>query len=106
MACCWHWTRRRGNLVWSYTFTPEKKEDIWDYYTSSPVYYNGVVYIGNSDGKIYAFNAVNGHFKWDYTSDGPVHGAIAIDSNRLYAGNFAGVLFALNAGNGRFTLEI
>ncbi len=53
-----------------------------------------MVYIGSSEGKVYAFNAVNGRFKWDYSSEAAVHCNISVDSNRLYVGNFAGVLCA------------
>ncbi len=39
-------------------------------FRASPVVYNGVVYIGNSNGYFYAINAADGTLKWQYPSSG------------------------------------
>lgn len=40
-------------------------------FRASPVVYKGVVYIGNSNGFLYAINASDGTLKWQYPAAGP-----------------------------------
>lgn len=53
----------------------------------TPLYHNGVVYIGSYDNNLYALNATNGEFIWKYATDGGVVGKPAIFENNLYVGS-------------------
>ncbi len=42
-------------------------------FASSPVFANGIGYIGSVNKNIYAFNASNGDVIWNYTTNAPVY---------------------------------
>ncbi|WP_016730653.1 outer membrane protein assembly factor BamB family protein [Saccharolobus islandicus] len=71
----------------------------WETNTSSPITTppviasNGVVYVGTSDGEIYAFNTTNGREIWNWTLPNQVSSLALYDGN-LYAITSAGQLYA------------
>lgn len=103
------------------------------FFTSSPVVYNGKVYIGNSNGRFYAIDAATGVQLWQYPAAGnpalvsqftcnpsssgiassgalaTINGAVAVifgapdQSSGLHLGD--GHLFALNAATGALIWE-
>lgn len=66
----------------------------------SPTTANGLVYVGSSNGNVYALNAATGLFKWLYSTGDWVVGAPAVAGNVVYAGSKDGTLYALNAFTG------
>lgn len=93
--------------------------EVWSYQTygpilSSPMYYNGVVYIASTDinfganGRLYAFDASTGSFKWaatvaDSGREGPVNTPVLYNEPNLGAiilmGNTAASANAVQAYN-------
>lgn len=63
--------------------------------TGSPGFYNGVVYIGSSDGYLYAFNATNGSLVWQYQTGGPIASSPRIIDGVVYVGSNDGSVYAL-----------
>ena len=61
---------------------------------------NGIVYIGDVSGDIYAINAGTGTQKWMVTPGNDAGSAPAVDGNMVFVGD-GGSLFALNASNGK-----
>ena len=80
-------------------------EAAWSYTTgagvsSSPAVADGRVYIGSSDGKIYALN-LDGSLAWSYTAGGgPVESSPAVADGRVYVGSGNGKVYALNSSTG------
>jgi outer membrane protein assembly factor BamB len=72
----------------------------WDYWTSSPLYDDGVVYIGSGDGKVHALGARDGRVLWTFGAGGRVRATAATDGNRIYVGSFDGVMYALDRAHG------
>jgi outer membrane protein assembly factor BamB len=66
---------------------------------SSPAVVNGVVYIGNLDGSLYALNASTGATLWSTTKSGGGSSSPAVANGVVYYGFGAG-MFALNASTG------
>lgn len=95
-----------GKLSWRYVFNKtalflgERKYDLADYYTASPVLANNILYFGSGDGRINALRAQNGQLVWTYATNDIVHATPAVDNNTVFAGSFDGNLYALNAMNG------
>ena len=83
-----------GNLqlLWSYTAG----------YTvvSSPAVVNGVVFIGSTDGNVYALNAGTGALLWSYTTAYYVVSSPALANGVVYIGSHDGNLYALKASTG------
>ena len=51
---------------------------------STPVHYNGVIYVGCYDHNLYALNAASGEFQWKYATDGGVVTRPAAYENNIY----------------------
>jgi len=89
-----------GKLVWCYETNGEQQLDMWDYYLSSPVVKEGIVYIGSGDHHIYAINANTGQLVWKYKTGGIVHATPVVHSDRVLVGSFDGYFYALSKDTG------
>ncbi len=67
---------------------------------SSPVVYDGLVYIGGGDGKIYALDAYTGDVQWSYQTGDEVRATPCVVRGALYVGSLDGHIYALNAKTG------
>ncbi|MCX8175006.1 MAG: PQQ-binding-like beta-propeller repeat protein [Candidatus Micrarchaeota archaeon] len=67
-----------------------------DSFTSRPVEYDGSIYFGASDGKVYAVDAASGRIRWTYQTGGWAAGSPAISSSSIYIGSLDGTLYALS----------
>lgn len=77
-----------------------KLYDFWDYYLSSPVVYNDMVFFGSGDGNIYALSCRTGEKLWSFKTGNAVRSTPAVDQGVLYAGSFDGYFYAIDASNG------
>ena len=73
----------------------------WDYFQSSPTYFEGVVYFGSADGHIYAVVAKTGNVLWKFKTEGRVRTSPALADGVLYCGSMDGNLYALDAKTGQ-----
>jgi len=71
-----------------------------DYWSSSPVVADGVVFVGSADGGIYALDAATGRLRWKVQTDAAVRSSPAVDRQRVYVGSFDGNLYALDRATG------
>ncbi len=67
---------------------------------TSPVITNGVVYVGSSDGVVYALNAATGTKLWNYVTGSTVSSSLAVVNGVVYVASNDGNLYALNAASG------
>ncbi len=66
--------------------------------SSSPTVSNDVIYVGSTDGKLYAIDATTGQTRWTFTaSGGPMHSSPAIADGKVYIGSDDSGLYAFNA---------
>jgi outer membrane protein assembly factor BamB len=65
---------------------------------SSPAY-SGNIFVGSTDGNLYAFTA-SGTLKWKATTGGPIFSSPAIASGNVYVGSNDGKLYAFTANGG------
>jgi len=85
---------------------PNQMALLWSFKTgdaikSSPVIGNGLVYIGSSDGKVYALNLTNGTVQWKFNTDDSVEAPPLLWNGTVYVGVVKGLLFALDARDGK-----
>jgi outer membrane protein assembly factor BamB len=78
----------------------EVMPDPFDFYLSSPVVANGVVYFGSGDTNIYALDASTGALKWKFKTGDVVHGSPAISGGVLFVGSWDSFFYALDAATG------
>ena len=67
---------------------------------SSPAVVNGTLYVGSSNGKIYALNIRTGTKLWSDAIGAPVYSSPAVANGVVYIGSFDGNVYALDAGTG------
>ncbi|MFH1926590.1 MAG: PQQ-binding-like beta-propeller repeat protein [Chloroflexota bacterium] len=75
-----------------------------DIIQSSPTYFDGVVYVGSEDGKLYAINDSNGTLKWSYTTGDQIISKPAVyegaTKDLVIIGSHDKKIYALNASTG------
>jgi eukaryotic-like serine/threonine-protein kinase len=62
---------------------------------------NGKLFAGGSDGKIYAFNSLNGEARWVYDYGASFNSQPVLSDSRLYIGSEDGNLLALDESTGK-----
>ena len=67
---------------------------------SSPVVADGVLYVGASDGTVYALDATNGAQKWRFRTGGPVASSPAVGGGLVYFSSLDGKVYAVDAATG------
>jgi eukaryotic-like serine/threonine-protein kinase len=78
----------------------------WTFHTrgeiiSSPAVSHGTVYVGSTDGNLYAVDTANGALKWKFPTRVRITSSPAISGGRVYFGSYDGNFYALDAANGQ-----
>ena len=60
----------------------------------------GRIYIGNTDDKVYSFEAATGQVAWSYTMPNWAYGSPAVSGGTVFATSFDGTVAALSAHTG------
>ena len=79
----------------------ETMPDPFDFYLSSPIVVDGVVYFGSGDTNIYALDAASGQLKWKFKTGDVVHASPAVVDGKLYVGSWDSYFYALDAASGK-----
>jgi len=91
-----------GKSVWTFkTGDPVAFTRRWDFYQSSPVYVDGVLYFGSADSYLYALEAMTGKLLWKFKTEGRVRSSPAVAEGVIYGGSMDGNLYALDAKTGQ-----
>jgi len=61
---------------------------------------NGMIYVGNWDQNLYAFDQLTGEERWNFKAGGEFWSAPAVNEDIVYAGNIDHFLYALNPQTG------
>ncbi len=104
--------RETGKVVWKFKTNGEKQhlikdyynnidfvKDFWDFYQSSPLISNGIIYFGSGH-NFYAVDAKSGNKVWTYEAEGSVHSSPAMKDNKIIFGSFDSRVYCLNALTG------
>jgi eukaryotic-like serine/threonine-protein kinase len=68
---------------------------------STPLFFNGSIYIGCYDNNLYALNAINGEFQWKYATDGGIVTKPAVFEGNIYFGSEDHRLHVVSARSGK-----
>jgi outer membrane protein assembly factor BamB len=85
---------------------PRLESLVWKFKTggrviSSPLVVGDVVYVGSTDGSLYAVNRADGTQRWKYDTRGPVASSPAFHNGVVYIGSVDGLVHAVNASTGK-----
>ena len=68
---------------------------------STPLFFNGSIYVGCYDNNLYALNATNGEFQWKYATDGGIVSKPAVFDGNIYFGSEDHRLHVVSARSGK-----
>jgi outer membrane protein assembly factor BamB len=68
---------------------------------SSPLVVGDVVYVGSTDGSLYALNRADGSQRWKFDSKGPIASSPAFHAGMVYVLSSDGLLYAVEAETGK-----
>jgi eukaryotic-like serine/threonine-protein kinase len=103
-------TTFRGNLTHSGAYDAAGVQKVaqlkWKFTTmgmviSSPAVAQGVVYVGSTDGNLYAVDLETGVQKWKFETKVRVTSSPAVAGGIVYFGSYDGKFYALDAANGQ-----
>jgi outer membrane protein assembly factor BamB len=85
---------------------PRLESLVWKFKTagrvlSSPLVVGEVVYVGSTDGALYAVNRADGIQRWKYDTRGPVTSSPAFHNGLVYIGSVDGLVHAVEAATGK-----
>ncbi len=101
-----------GKLLWKFKTGGESifkvkdyyngsfKPDFWDFYLSSAIEKNDLVYFGSSDSNVYALDVATGTEVWSYKTEGSIHSSPALYENSLVIGSWDSAIYCLDATTG------
>src|SRR6476619_490020 len=104
------WPLGRGNALAdgvAKTTLPGKPEVVWKVtiekgaFDGKPVIADGVVYLGDMDGKVYAWNLADGKELWTYKVESGFIASPVIRGGLLYIGDMDGKFYALDIKTGQ-----
>ncbi|HEV7782745.1 MAG TPA: PQQ-binding-like beta-propeller repeat protein [Chitinophagaceae bacterium] len=72
----------------------------FDYYQSSPMVQDGIVYVGSGSGAMYALQETDGKVKWTFKTASLVRSSPSWYRNTVYFGDLSGKVYAVNAKTG------
>lgn len=79
----------------------EVMPDPWDFFLSSPLVHDGLVFFGSGDHNIYALDAHTGQLRWKYMAADVIHSSPSIANGVLYIGCWDGAMYAINSATGK-----
>lgn len=79
---------------------------VWKFRTggrvlSSPVVQGASVYVGSSDGRLYAIDRERGTERWQFVSRGPIASSPAVSQGLVYFSSLDGKVYAVEAESGK-----
>jgi outer membrane protein assembly factor BamB len=84
---------RDGSIRWNVSLPPTE---------SSPLVVDGVVYVGDWDGWLRAYELTNGQLRWRRLVGGPIKGSVSYADGRLYVGSYDGRLYCFDLSGREF----
>jgi outer membrane protein assembly factor BamB len=88
---------------------PQRSKGEWTYpsgvksvgaIVGSPVVVDGTLYVGSSDGKLYAIDGVYGEKKWEFDTGGKIWTSPVVEGGVVYVSNYSRKLFAVSSADG------
>ena len=103
------WPVFRGNAAMTGVGQTEIKGELtiaWEFKTGNaidgtPVYADGVVYVGSADKHLYAVDFATGKQKWKAPLGSPVRASPGVKDGRIYIGDVDGKFHCVDAANGK-----
>ena len=72
----------------------------YDYLHSSPKYHDGRIYIGSSNGNLYAIDHKTGSEVWHFETNQKIRSTPTVDNDNVYFGSWDGNIYAVNLESG------
>ncbi len=97
-----------GGLARLYAFDPQTGQQLWyvpvdTYIQDAPTYVDGVVYVGDATGYVYAVDVETGSIKpgWPFQAESAVWASLLVVDGRVYVASMDHHLYCLDAESGQ-----
>lgn len=87
-------------------FYPRKEDKLIGAVVGGPSVVEGTLYVGSSDGNVYALDAVKGNSRWEFNTKGKIWTSAAVKDSVVYLSNYERKFFALSSTDGRLLWNI
>lgn len=93
--------KNTGKVTWrtvydlTAVYLAERRYDFADYYFSTPVIHEGVLYFGSANGQMCAYNVNDGSLKWTFKAGDMIHSTAVVSKDKLFFGSYDGYVYAL-----------
>jgi outer membrane protein assembly factor BamB len=92
--------------VYAARSNPTLNTVVWKFKTngrvmSTPLPVGDAVYVGSTDGSVYAVNRADGSLRWKFPTRGPVNSSPAFANGTVYAGSVDGKFYAIDGSTGK-----
>ena len=105
-----NWEYFRGNSLSqgvAQSLLPEKPELLWEFevkegaFEVTPAIVDGVIYVGDLDGALFALNLKDGKQIWKSTIESGFVSSVAYRDGQIYLGDYDGVFYCFRAKDGK-----
>ena len=100
--------RKSGTLRWRVPLDSGRRtaaripdDDTFNHRTATPVLADGVLYVGSTDGGMFALDPATGATTWRIDAGSKICAPVAVVADRVLVGTLAGTLLALRRVNGK-----
>ncbi|MBL0740103.1 outer membrane protein assembly factor BamB family protein [Chryseolinea lacunae] len=73
----------------------------WEYFQSSPVIENQILYVGGGDGVLYAVKTSDGSVVWNFKTKGRIRATPVIHGEEIFINSFDGIFYVLEKATGK-----
>ncbi|MBM3119684.1 MAG: hypothetical protein FJ006_09110 [Chloroflexi bacterium] len=87
-------------------FYPRKEDKYIGAVVGGPLVVEGTLYVGSSDGNVYALDAVKGSSRWEFSTGGKIWTSPVVKDGVVYISNYERKFFALSSADGSLLWSI
>ena len=92
---------RDGHPLWSMSLGVDKgTQNYWDFFTSAPIPFDGIVYVGSGDGAVYAIDPQTQHVIWRADVGARIRATPAVSASTIVIGAQNGYVYGLDRRTG------
>ncbi len=87
-------------------FYPRKEDKFIGAVVGGPIVVKDTLYVGSSDGKVYALDVVKGDKRWEFDTGDKIWTSPAVEDGVVYVSNYERKLFAVSSTDGSLLWQI
>ncbi len=87
--------------LFGYKPTTMMMDDVFDFFCSSPIVYDGKIYFGSGDSTFYALDSHTGTLQWSFKTEGVIHSSPVSCDGKILFGSWDRNMYCVDAETGK-----